>query len=191
MPRAASAERTAATLARTASATAAVSCLAAPLRRGVSAMATRSAVTASSAVSLSHTPSATSRAATVTAVVAATAGGGAEQARLGQRVEHGQGDRLGRVGVGAQRGRVELAQHLAQRDRGGVPADGQRGVGGQHRLEAANSRGVGATAAESAPACSARASPTARRSAARRCTSSRDSSSANRSAKSSAVSSSV
>lgn len=55
----------------------------------------------------------------------------------------------------------------------------------------ASSRGAGRVTAESAPACSARASPTARRSAGGDCISSRESSSAKRSAKSSTESSSA
>ena len=46
------------------------------------------------------------------------------------------GHRVGRVRVGAQGGRVELAQHLAQRDGGGVPAVEQRRVRGEDGLVA-------------------------------------------------------
>jgi len=59
-----------------------------------------------------------------------------EPTRLGQRVEHGEGQGMCGIGIGTEGGRIELAEHLAERDRGAVPPVEQRDVGGQDRLVA-------------------------------------------------------
>ena len=132
---AASQARTAATACRTVSATALVIERFMPVRRGVSAIATRSAVTASVIVAASATPASVSSAMACASrprpLAPLPSGPGSGSA---SRMASGIG--LGRVREGAQRGRVQLAEHLPQRRGGALAAGGDGGVGGEYRLEA-------------------------------------------------------
>ncbi len=59
-----------------------------------------------------------------------------QPAGLGDRVENSHGQRVRRIRVGPQGGRVELTQDLAERDRGRVPPGEHGHVRGQDRLVA-------------------------------------------------------
>jgi hypothetical protein len=66
----------------------------------------------------------------------APGGAGDQLTRLGKRLEHREGHRLGRVGIGAQRGRIQLPQHLTQGAGGLLTAADDSGVGKEQRLDA-------------------------------------------------------
>ena len=129
-------DRTAPIACRTVSAAADDRDLLMPPRRGDSLIATTSAVTAATTWSSVPAPARVSSAATSSATWSLSLTAAGQAAGLRQRVQHGERQRVGRIRVGPQGSRIQLAQHLAQRGGGGVPAVEHRDVGSEHRLVA-------------------------------------------------------